>query len=146
MQPNTKLLNLELEYELSEAEIKDLKANEVGVSNVTRNLINQAFTGNYAQGMEDKVSQQWRSIRRALDYAIDEEKAGYVIFSSLDFDAVFDEVHKCKFNPMLARFEPYLSDELKIVKQRSNEEEEKIQNDMEALKKAAADLKIVGNV
>lgn len=146
MQPNTKLVNLELNYELSKAEEKDLNPDEKGVSNITRNLVNQAFTGNYAQGMEDKISKQWRSIRRVLDYAVEEEKTGFAIFSLSDFDSVYDEVHKCKYNPMMARFEPYLSDELNLVKHRSNEDEEKVQDDMEELKKAAAGLKIAGNV
>ena len=130
-QPNTKLVNLELNYELSEAEAKDLKTKELGVSNITRNLINQAFTGNYAQpGVGEKTAKQWRSIRRALDHAIEEDKVNFVIFSLSDFDAVYDEVYKCLFNPMLARYAPYFYDELDIVKRRSNDEETVTQDSM----------------
>ena len=128
MQPNTKLVNLELNYELSDAEENELKVKELGVSNITRNLINQAFTGNYAQGMDEKTAKQWRSIRRALDHAMEEDEVGFVILASSDFDAVYDEVYKCKYNPMLARYAPYFYDELDIVKRRTSEEEQVTQD------------------
>jgi len=140
MQPNTKLVNLELDYELSAAEDKDLvpkKGENAGsVANITRNLINQAFTGNYAQGMDDKTAKAWRVIRRVLDHAIDsdEGRSRYALFSSSDFDRIYEEVYNCKYNPMMARFVPYFYDELDIVKRRSDEEESVVQDAKPGLK------------
>ena len=135
MQPNTKLINLELDYELNKAEKEGLES----IVNITRNLVNRAFSTNYSSGMDDKTSKLWRSIRRVLDGAID-KNVGFALFSSSDFDVVYSEIYKCKFDPMMARFVPYLYDELDLVKNRSKEDEEKVQDEMEALQRSVKDL------
>jgi len=126
----TKLVNLNLDYELNKVEKEDLKE----MTGVTRNLISQAFQINYQQGMDSKVAKSWRQIRKAVDKAIEDDKCGFVIFSMSDFETVYDEVLKCRYNPMMARFAPYLYDELDTVKQRSDEDEEKEQKSMEVIK------------
>ena len=129
----TKLLNLELDYDLKEPEKEGLESS----SFITRNLINQAFQTNYRDGMDDKIARQWRVIRKLLDISVENEKNGYVIFSSSDFDTIYEEIYKCQYNPMMARFAPYLYDELDKVKHRSIEDEEKEQESMETLRKSS---------
>ncbi len=133
---HTKLLNLELDYDLREAEKEGLKSS----SFITRNIINIAFQTNYEQGMSDKVSRLWRIIRKVLDDAVDVTECGYALFSASDFENVEQEVYKCKFSPAMARFVPYLLDELDFVKRRSDADEVKLQNDMDELRKAAEKL------
>ncbi len=140
MSKHTKLLMLKLDYELSDTESKGL-AEEGGSAVLTRNLINNAYQLNN-QTMGPKVAKQWRSVRKLLQEAVEETKVGFVILSSSDFDSIYDEVYKCKFNPSLARLAPYLYDELDIVKQRSAEDEEKVQEEMMDLKEAVEDSKV----
>jgi len=136
MSKHTKLLMLELDYELNDEEKKGLESTSL----LTRNLINNAYQLNN-QTMGAKMSRQWRSVRRLLHEAVEDTKVGFVILSSSDFDSVYDEVYKCKYNAGLARLAPYLYDELDIVKNRSIEEEEKVQREMTMLKEVAEDIK-----
>lgn len=129
MSANERLLRLEIDYELTEEEKgKD----DSSVPKVTRNLINIAFTSNYREGMDDKISRLWRNIRKSLDDAID-SKAGFVLFSVSDSETVYKEVYDCKYSPMLSRYAPYLYDELDVIKTRSPEDEKKIQEEYAAL-------------
>lgn len=136
MSKHTKLLKLELDYELTEEEKKGLESTSL----LTRNIINNAYQLNNPN-MDSDMSKQWRSVRRLLQEAIEDTKAGFIVFSSSDFDSLYDEVYKCKFPAGLARLAPYLYDELDIVKNRSIEEEEKVQKEMTGLKEAVEDLK-----
>jgi len=132
-----KLLMLELDYELSAEEMKNVKN---GTAPLTRNLINQAYQTNNPQ-MDAKTSRQWRSVRRVLNEVIDDKKMGFALFASSDFDSVYDEVYKARYSGGQAQIAPYLLDELDIVKNRSNEEEEKIQKEMIGLKEAVSESK-----
>lgn len=141
MSVNEQLLKLEIDYELSDEE----KGDDSTIAKVTRNLINIAFTTNYREGMDDKISRLWRNIRRSLEDAIN-SNAGFVIFSRSDFETVYKEVYDCKFNPMLSRYAPYLYDELDIVKTRSPEDELKVQEEYKALADASKKLNEEGLV
>lgn len=136
MSKHTKLLMLELDYELTEEEKKGLESTSL----LTRNLINNAYQINNPN-MDSKMSRQWRSVRRLLQDAVEDTKAGFIIFSSGDFDSLYDEVYKCMFPAGLSRTAPYLYDELDIVKNRSIEEEEKIQREMLSLQESVEDSK-----
>ncbi len=136
MSKHDKLLMIELDYELTEEENKGLQG---GTPILTRNLVNNAYQLNYPT-MDDKMAKQWRSVRRILREAI-EDKQGFIILSSSDFDSLYDEVYKAKFPAGLAQISPYLYDELDIVKRRSIEEEEKVQKEMTRLKEAVSESK-----
>lgn len=136
MSVNERLLNLEIDYELT----KEEEGNDSSTSKITRNLINSAFHTNYRDGMDDKVSRLWRNIRRSLDSAID-SKTGFALFSVSDSETVYKEVYACKYNPMLSRYAPYLYDELDIVKTRSVEDEEKVQEEHKALHTKSEELR-----
>ncbi len=133
MGTNDKLLRMEIDYE------SDKDEKNPNLSGVTRNLIMLAFQTNYSSGMDDKMSRIWRNIRKVLDEACD-EKTGFVLFSSSDFDTVYKEVYDCKYLPMMSRWAPYLYDELDIIKTRSPEDEQKIQAEMTALYEEAKRL------
>jgi len=135
MSKHTKLLLLEIDYELSETESKDLESTSL----LTRNLINNAYQENNPR-MGEKIAKQWRSVRKMLEEAI-EKKLGYVIFSPADSDSVYEQVYKAEYVAAQARLSPYLLDELDITKHRSPEEEEKVQKEMTALKEAVDDSK-----
>lgn len=123
----TKLLKLEIDYELKDESRRDKDGKINPYSFLTRNLINAAFQQNHAQGMERKVRRTWRSIRKQLDQAIDVEKKSYVILPESDFSQLYDEVTKCNYVPSNAVHSPYFEDELDVVKARSEAEEEKVQ-------------------
>ena len=135
MSANERLLNLEIDYELS----KEEKGDDTTTAKITRNLINVAFHTNYRDGMDDKISRLWRNIRRSLEDAV-ESQAGFVLFSVSDSETVYKEVYACKYNPMLSRYAPYLYDELDIIKTRSPEDEAKIQRDMADLNEKVKEL------
>lgn len=131
MSKNTKLLVLELDYELKDAERSDDAGNITPYAAVTRNLINMAFQQNHqppvAQGMDNRTAKAWRSIRKQLDSAVDDDKKGYLLLAESDFDSIYEEVYKCKYMPAQALISPYLCDELDKVKHRSAADEEKLQ-------------------
>lgn len=131
MSVNEKLLVLNLDYEVREGE----KATEDpdSTAQLTQNLILLSFTLNYAvDGMDDKTSRVVRNIRRALNNAMD-AKRGYVLFSTSDSETIYKEVYDAKYNPMQSRWVPYLYDELDLIKNRSSDEELKLQEEYAAL-------------
>ncbi len=129
MSKNTKLLVLELDYELKDSERTDTAGKTIPYAQVSRNLINMAFQINHAQGMDSKTAKTWRSIRKQLESAIDDGK-NYVILSQSDSDAIYDEVYKCKYEPSQSMISPYLCDELDKVKNRSAADEDTLQEEI----------------
>ena len=97
---------------------------------VTRNLINIAFQTNYEQGMDAETSRQWKSIRDAVDTAINTGER-YIILSLSDFNCVYSEIYACKFAPAQSMITPILFDELDIVKNRTQAENDKIFKELE---------------
>lgn len=129
MSNNTKLVILNLDYELKDTERSDGAGNITPYSNVTRNLINIAFQQNHTQGMDAKIARIWRSVRKQLDSAIDDEEKNWIIFAQSDFDSIYDEVYKCKYLPAQSIITPYLCDELDKVKHRGEIDEERLQRE-----------------
>jgi len=127
MSKNTKFMVLNLDYELKDEERSDTAGKITPYSFVTRNLINIAFQQNYVSGMPDKTALIWRSIRRQLNSAIEDDKKDYMILSESDFNTIYDEVHKCNYLPPQASISPYLTDEVDKVKNRSGADNEALE-------------------
>ncbi len=127
MRTFTRLLQIEIDYELKDESRRDTDGKINPYSFLTRNLINIAFQQNHAQGMERKTRRVWRTIRKQLEQAIEVEKKDYVILSQSDFDQIYDEVTTCKFVPNNAVHAPYFEDELDKTKARSEADEERVQ-------------------
>jgi len=129
-----KLLMLDLDYEVEEEERTDPETGKINpYYNLTRLLINVAFQVNHAQGMDSNTSRAWRAIRNQMRAAIEEDKIFYLLLSQSDFDSIYKEVYDCKYPPPQAALAPYLYDELDKIKNRTSEDEDKVQRELKDL-------------
>ena len=131
----SRLLKLDLDYELRIDERMNARGETNPYHNVTRNLIDVAFQLNYEK-MDQQTARLWRALRRQLDHSI-EDGHDCVILSAYEFDALDKEIKGCNYPPGNALLATYLCDELDAVKARTNEQEAKVQDDQRALEQIA---------